>query len=263
MGAAPVAIVTGAGRGIGAATVHRLAHAGWQVVAVDLCADDPRVPYPLATEQQLRTVAAPYGDSVLPFVADVRDPGALTAAVRSAEVRFGGLDAAVAAAAVITGGGRPLWETTTADWEPMFDVGVHGVANLARAAVPALLRRPGPRGGRFLAVASAAGHHGMWRMAGYNAAKHAVVGLIKGLAEDLRGTAVTAVAVSPGSTRTDLLTASARIYGLDSVDDFARHQLVGRVLEPEEVAATIAWLCAPESACITGSVVHADGGFRP
>ncbi|MCU1644411.1 MAG: putative oxidoreductase, family [Nocardia sp.] len=263
MDEAPVAIVTGAARGIGAATVHRLAHAGWRVVAVDACADDPAVPYPLATPAQLRSIAQAHKGTVVEVIADVRDPAALADAVRLTEERFGRLDAAVAAAAVITGGGRPLWETTTQDWAPMFDIGVHGVANLARAAIPSLLRRSEPRTGRFVALASAAAHHGMWQLAGYNAAKHAVVGLVKGLANDLRGSGVTAVAVSPGSTRTDLLAESARLYDLDTVDAFADHQLIGRIVEPDEVAAVVAWLCSPESGCVTGSVIHADGGFLP
>ncbi|MFJ1455967.1 mycofactocin-coupled SDR family oxidoreductase [Nocardia sp. N2S4-5] len=263
MSDAPVALVTGAARGIGAATVHRLAGAGWRVVAIDRCADDPLVPYPLGTREQLRAVAGAHSGAVVEEVADVRDGAALIEIVRRAEEEFGRVDAAVAAAAVVTGGGRPLWETGGRDFEPMFEVGVHGVANLARAVVPALLRRPAPRTGRFVALASAAAHHGMWQLAGYNAAKHAVVGLVKGLAHDLRGTGVTAVAVSPGSTRTDLLAESARLYDLDSVDDFAGHQLLDRILEPREVAAVVAWLCAPESACVTGSVVHADGGFMP
>ena len=54
---------------------------------------------------------------------------------------------------------------------------------------------------------------------------------------------------------------AARLYGLDDVDEFARHQLVDRILEPDEVAAALAWLCSPESAAVTGSVVRADGGF--
>jgi len=259
----PVAIVTGAARGIGAATVHRLAEKGWRVIAVDICADDPLVPYPLATREQLHSVVQAHNGTVVEAIADVRDLAALTEVVHLAHERFGRLDAAVAAAAVVTGGGRPVWETETQDWTAMFDIGVHGVANLARAAVPALLRRPEPRTGRFIALASAAAHHGMWHLGGYNAAKHAVVGLIKGLAHDLRGTGVTAVAVSPGSTRTDLLTESARIYDLDTVDAFAGHQLLDRILEPAEVAAVVAWLCSPESGCVTGSVIHADGGFLP
>lgn len=257
-----VALVTGAARGIGAAVVRRLAATGWRVVAVDVCADDPALPYSLGTREQLAVVAAEHPDVVREVVADVRDAEALRSAVALAEREFGGLDAAVAAAAVMAGG-QPLWETTDAQWEALFSVGVTGVANLARAAVPALLRRPEPRHGRFVALASSAAHHGLWHLAGYNAAKHAVVGLVKGLATDLRGTGVCATAVSPGSTRTDLLDATARLYDLGDVEEFARHQLVERLLEPEEVAAVVAFLCSPESSAITGSVVHADGGFQP
>jgi len=257
---ARTAIVTGAARGIGAATVRRLATAGWQVVAVDRCRDDPRVEYPLGTRAQLAAVAAEYPGCVLDVVADVQDLDALRAAVAVAQDRFGGLDAAVAAASVISGG-KPLWETAPCEWDALFSVGVHGVANLARAAVPALLARPAPRTGRFVAIASSAAHQGLWQLSGYNAAKHAVVGTIRGLAHDLRGTGVCATAVSPGSTRTDMLTASAALYDLDSVEEFAAHQLSERLLEADEVAAVISWLCTPESGAITGTVVHADAGF--
>lgn len=255
-----VGIVTGAARGIGAATVRRLATSGWRVVAVDSCADDPRVGYPMATKEQLTALAAEHPERVIDVVADVQDTTALCDAVALAEERFGGLDAAVAGAAVMAGD-RPLWETTAEEWDALFDVGVHGVANLARAAIPAMLRRDEPRSGRFVAIASAAAHHGMRHLSGYNAAKHAVVGLIKGLAHDLRATGINATAVSPGSTRTDMLAESARVYDLDSVDSFAEHQLLGRIMEPDEVAAVVSWLCSPDSGAITGSVVRADGGF--
>ncbi|HVW44512.1 MAG TPA: SDR family oxidoreductase, partial [Amycolatopsis sp.] len=158
-------------------------------------------------------------------------------------------------------GGRPLWETTDAEWDVLFDTGARGVFNLARAAVPALLRRPQPRSGRFVALASAAAHKGLWHLAGYNAAKHAVVGLIRGLATDLRGTGVTAAAVSPGSTRTAMLDATAALYDLGSVEEFSQHQLTERLLAPEEVAAAVCWLCGEQASAITGTVVHADGGF--
>ncbi|MFF6995246.1 mycofactocin-coupled SDR family oxidoreductase [Streptomyces sp. NPDC008313] len=255
-----VAVVTGAARGIGAAVVGRLAHEGWRVVAVDVCADLPEAGYPLGTREQLAALAAAWPGAVLDVVADVRDAGALSAAVALAEREFGGLDAAVAAAAVIAGG-RPLWESGDDEWEALFGIGVRGVANLARAGVPALLRRPRPRSGRFVALASAAAHRGLWRLAGYGAAKHAVVGLVRGLAADLRDTGITATAVSPGSTRTGMLDASAALYGLTDVEEFARHQPVGRLLRPEEVAAAVCWLCGEESSALTGTVVHADGGF--
>ncbi|MEV5975224.1 mycofactocin-coupled SDR family oxidoreductase [Streptomyces sp. NPDC051921] len=256
-----VAIVTGAARGIGAAVVNRLATDGWNVVAVDVCADLPGVGYPLGTREQLNGLAPHRPGAVRPVVADVRDAQALAAAVALAEDEYGGLDAAVAAAAVMAGG-RPLWETTDAEWDALFDTGVRGVANLARAAVPAMLRRPQPRTGRFVALASAASHHPLWRLAGYNAAKHAVVGLVRGLAADLRGTGVNATAVSPGSTRTAMLDASAALYDLPDVEEFARHQAVERLLEPDEIAAAVCWLCSEDSSAVTGTVLRADGGFR-
>ncbi|MBY8862403.1 mycofactocin-coupled SDR family oxidoreductase [Nocardia sp. CA2R105] len=259
---ARVAVVTGATRGIGAAVVHRLAWAGWSVVAVDRCADDPRLDYPLATRRQLTALAEAHPDTVLPVVADVQDPAALRSAVAFAASSFGRLDAAVGAAAVMSGG-KPLWDMDDRQWEALFDIDVRGVANLARAAVPALLRRPRPRSGRFVTLASSAAHHGMTQLAGYNAAMHAVVGLIKGLAHDLRGSGITATAVSPGSTRTDMLTETARLYGLDTVELFADHQPLGRLLAPNEVAAVVTWLCGADSAAVNGTVIHADGGFVP
>jgi NAD(P)-dependent dehydrogenase (short-subunit alcohol dehydrogenase family) len=133
--------------------------------------------------------------------------------------------------------------------------------NLAWATVPAMLQRPAPRSGRFVAVASAAAHRGLWHLATYGAAKHAVVGLVRGLAADLGGTGVTACAVSPGSTRTAMLDETARLYGLPGVEPLVDRQLLGRVLEPAEVAESVRWLCSPAAAAVTGSVVHADGGF--
>ncbi|MCL6737453.1 SDR family oxidoreductase [Streptomyces neyagawaensis] len=160
-----VAVVTGAARGIGTATVRRLARDGWAVVAVDRCADDPDVPYPRADPGRLDLLAQEF-PLISTVRADVRDAAALQRAVELAETEFGGLD-----------------------------TGVH------------------------------------------------------------------AVAVSPGSTRTDMLRATADLYHLPDVDQLAAQQLTGRPLEPEEVAAAVAWACSPESFALTGSVLHADGGF--
>ena len=94
----------------------------------------------------------------------------------------------------------------------------------------------------------------------HNVVKHAVVGLVKGVAADLVGTGVTACAVSPGSTRTPMLDATAVLYGMSDVEPFAGNQLLRRLLEPEEVAATIAFCCSREAAPLNGSVVRADRG---
>jgi SDR family mycofactocin-dependent oxidoreductase len=257
-------VVTGAARGIGAAVVRRLAAEGWRVVAVDACCDDPRLVYPLATAGELDAVARAANSaqpgSVLPVVADVREQKALDAAVELAVAEFGGLDAAVAGAAVMAGG-MAAWETPDEVWDVQYEVGLRGVLHLARASVPALLARPEPRTGRFVALASAAAHQGLYHLAPYNAVKHGVLGLVRGLATDLRGTGVTATTVSPGSTDTTMLAATAAQYGLRSAEQFGQQQLVERLLAPEEIAAAVCWLCGPESSAVTGSTLHADGGF--
>jgi SDR family mycofactocin-dependent oxidoreductase len=255
-----VAIVTGAARGIGAAVVDGLAGAGWTVVAVDLCADVDGVDYPMSGPADLDAVAARWPGQVRTVVADVRDAGALAAVVSQTERDHGGLDAAVAAAAVI-GGGKALWDEPPQTLETLWEINVRGTWHLAAAAVPAMLRRPEPRSGRFVALASAAAHRGMWHLAAYITTKHAVVGLVLGLATDLRGTGVTATAVSPGSTRTPMLSATSALYGLEDPEELSQHQLVERLLEPAEVAAAICWLCSEQASAMTGSVLHADGGL--
>lgn len=252
-----VALVTGAARGIGAATVSALVVEGWSVVAVDRCADDPRLPYALGTAEELSALA---GDRVLPVVADTCDAAALSRAVDTAERTFGGLDAVLAVAGVVAGG-VPLWEQPEDELKAVLDVDLLGVVALARAGVPALLRRPAPRSGRFLAVASTAAVRGLPMLAAYCAAKAGVTGLVRALAVELAGTGVTANAVSPGSTDTPVLAESARLYGLPSAQAFAQQQPIGRLLEPAEVAAALVWLAGPSSSGVTGAVVPVDGGL--
>jgi len=255
----PVALVTGAARGIGAATALRLAADGWTVVAVDIAGDDPALSYPMASQADLDDVVRRGDGAVTAYVADVRDPAALSAAVTLAEEQ-GGLAAAIAAAGVI-GGGAPHWEVDPAVEQAVLDVDLGGVMTLARVALPALLRRPAPRSGRFLAVASAAATRGLPNLAAYCAAKAGVAGFVRALAAELRGTGITANAVSPGSTRTDILTASAELYGLPSREEFAGQQPLERLIEPEEVAAVLAFLAGSGGSAMTGAVVAVDGGL--
>lgn len=257
-----VAVVTGAGRGIGAATVRALAAEGWAVLAVDIAADIEGLPYPLATAADLADVVASTGagDRVAAFTADVRDEATLAGAVADAERRWGGLDAAIGCAGVIAGGAHQ-WELDRGVERIVIDVNLHGILNLARVAVPALLRRPEPRSGRFIAVASAAATQGLAKLTAYCAAKAGVTGAVRALAAELGPTGVTANAVSPGSTRTAILDESARLYDLAHAETFAKQQPLQRLIEPEEVAAAIAFLAGPATGAITGVEVPVDGGF--
>ena len=252
--------MTGAGRGIGAATVDALVAQGLSVVAVDRCRDDAAVPYALATKKELDAVVGRHGEHALALVGDVRSASDMRLAVETAVEHFGRIDVAVASAGVIAGG-QPLWEMSDAGYDAVIDINLHGTRRLFDAAVPHLLRRAEPRQGRLIGVSSAAGLVGLRHLSAYSAAKHGVIGLVKGLACDLAGTGVTANAVCPGSTDTPILAASAALYGLEEVDAFVEHQLVGRLLRPSEPAAMIAWIASEASSGVTGAALSVDGGM--
>ena len=257
----PVAVVTGAARGIGAATALALAAAGYDLVLGDVASPDavPGLAYPLASPEDLVASAAACraaGADVATAFCDVRDPDDVAHLVGLAQ---GPLVAAVAVAGIL-GADGPAWELTSEDLDRDLSVNLHGVVNLARAAVPALLEAPRGRG-RFVAVVSSAGTRGLPRLASYVAAKHAALGYVRSLAADLAPHGVTANAVLPGSTRTAMLTRTAAAYDLKAVEAFAPSQRQNRLLTPEEQAAAVVWLCSAGASAVTGTALAVDGGF--
>ena len=250
--------MTGAARGIGAATSVALAEQGWSLVLVDACGRQPGIEYEMPTVGDLDGVAARCreagaGDAQA-LCADVAGPG--FAEQLSGALRGRGVGAAVAAAGVIAG--SPAWATGEDVWSTLLDVNLHGVRRLAEATVPGMVEAGR---GRFVAVASAAALRAMPELAAYSAAKAAMLAFVRALAADLAGTGVLANVVCPGSTRGAMLAASADVYDLPDQDEFAGQQLIRRLLEPGEVAATIAWLCSAAASALTGAVLPVDGGL--
>ncbi len=257
-----MAVVTGGARGIGAATCVALATAGWDLTIGDVDRRDAvaGLTYPLAAATELAASAErcrALGATVTTAVCDVRDEVAVRALVDDAGPR---LTAAVAVAGII-GADGPTWTQSAADLDRDLSVNLHGVANLARAAVPQLLKAPDPRRCRFVAVVSSAAENGLPMLSSYVTAKHAALGYVRSLAADLGPYGITANAVLPGSTRTTLLERTAQAYGLTGAEEFAQHQRLGRLLEPDEVAAAISWLLSPEASATTGLAMRVDGGF--
>lgn len=257
----PLAVITGAARGIGARTAARLAQRGFTVALIDLAggADSSPIPAPYqpATAKDLEQAVASCGDNGLGYSVDVRNGEAMMKLGQDLVEQFGGIDVAVAAAGAVSGS-QPLWETNTEVWQAMVDINLTGVFHLVRATVGAMTKA---QSGRFIAVASAAAHHGLPQLGAYSAAKHGVAGLIASLAAELGTSGVTANAVCPGSTRTAMLDASASVYGLQSPDEFANQARIGRLIDPDEIAATIEWLATDAPSALTGALIDVDGGF--
>jgi len=262
----PMAVITGAARGIGRAAAITLARNGFDLTLGDV--PSPRqidgLAYPLASPRDLHETARlcrEDGASAHVQACDVRQPDDVQSLVDLAFAHVRAPETLTAAVAVagIMGSAGHTWELTPEDLDRDLAVNLHGVANLARAAIPHLLRAP--RGhARFVAVISSAGEAGLPRLGAYVAAKHAALGYIRSLAADLGPLGVTANAVMPGSTRTRLLEHTAHVYGLSDVEDFARHQRLQRLLDPEEIASAIAWLCSPGASAVTGKAIGVDGG---
>jgi len=243
-----VAIVTGGGTGIGAATARLIAAEGARVVVTGRRAEP------------LRAVAAETGALAIP--GDVADPAHAPALVAAATERFGGLDVVVANAGV--GFGLAAGDVQDEPWQRTLDVNLSGPLRIVRAALPAMLERGG---GSIVLVSSTSGFVAATESAAYVSSKHGLIGLARSLAVDYGPRGVRTNALCPGWVVTPLADrsidrlAEARGVTRERAYELATAQVpLRRPAAPEEIAACALFLASGESSYVNGATLTVDGG---
>ena len=248
------AVVTGGGRGIGAAIAEELARLGADLT---LMGRDAGV-----VEQHAASVAGRFGVRATSVRCDVADEASVSVAFAIARERLG--DPSVLVNNAGQAESARFGDTTSAQWERMLAVNLTGTFLCTQQALPAMLAA---RAGRVVNVASVAGLRGYKTMTAYCAAKHGVVGLTRALALETAKHGVTVNAVCPGYTDTAMADAAIRNISesLGKTRDEARAMLErlnprGTLIEPREVANAVAWLLSPDAGAITGQAIVVAGG---
>lgn len=243
------ALVTGGGRGIGAACARALAGAGAVVTVLG------RTPETLAA-MVAQGAAAGWEQ------ADVTDPAALAEAMARAETARGPVEILINNAGAAES--APFARTDRALWDRMLALNLTSVFEACRLALPGMAARGW---GRVVTIASTAGLTGYPYVSAYVAAKHGAVGLTRALALEMARTGVTVNAICPGYTETDMLAGSiaAVMRKTGRTEEDVRASLVRgnpqqRLVQPDEVAAAALYLCGPGGAAMTGQAIAVAGG---
>jgi len=243
------AFVTGGSRGIGRTIAARLAANGARVTVLGRNA------------AALQAVVAA-GEAHFASAADVGDPAALAGAVADAISHNGPVDILVANAGVAPA--APFLKTSADTFRETIAVNLLGVTEAARAVLGGMVER---KAGRIIAIASTAGLKGYPYVSPYVASKHAVIGFVRALALETAKTGVTVNAVCPGFTETDIVVESIeRIVAKTgrtreaALAELVKHNPQQRLIQPEEVADTVVWLCSDGARSVTGQAISVSGG---
>lgn len=266
-----VAFISGAARGQGRSHAIALAREGADIIAIDVCADLPSVPYPLATEADLQEtvdLVEKLDRRIIATKVDVRDRAGVRAAMDAGVTELGRLDIVVANAGVMTPSAAE--DISEEAWNAVIGTDLGGVFFTAQAAISHLKRNE--NGGSIVLTSSTAGEIGIPHLAHYVAAKHGVIGLTKALANELGAFNIRVNAVLPTSVRTGMIENSVTVDLFDPAgetdgtlegvqDSYAAVQVLPFPwLEAQDVTDLVMFLVSDEARRITGSSMRVDGG---
>ncbi|MCP4561626.1 MAG: 3-oxoacyl-ACP reductase FabG [Bosea sp.] len=239
-----VALVTGAGSGIGRAIALRLARGGTAIAALDRSSTDAA---------QVAAEIGAEGGRALALTADVMDAGQVDAAVEMAVTELGGLDILVTSAGLSRS--VSLLEMTPEVWNLVLGVNLTGTFHCLRAVVPHLVRQGG---GRIIMIGSTCAQRGFSYRSAYCASKGGVISLMQAASVELAEHGVTVNTVSPGPVESPMTRANHTPAIRAAI---ARATPMRRYGQPEEVAGCVAYLASEEAAYVTGQELTVDGGF--
>jgi len=234
------ALVTGGARGIGAAIATRLANEGARVAIADI------------NMERASETAARIGDNAEAVTLDVTSPESWDSAIASVNEQWGGLDILVNNAG-IAGRSAPTWDLSVDEWREVIDIDLNGVFLGCRAAVPGMIERGY---GRIVNISSIAGKEGNPNAAPYSAAKAGVIGLTKAIAKEVATKGVIINAITPAVIATEILEQVSE----EHINYMTSRIPMGRVGQPEEVAALACFLASDEVTFSTGAVFDLSGG---
>lgn len=257
-----VAFITGAARGQGRSHAVRLAQEGADIIGVDICAPIASVPYPMATQEDMKHTARAVEAAGRRFVAlqtDVRDERAVKAALDEGTNELGPVDIALANAGITAMAPRNEPEV----WQDIIDVNLTGVFNTIEAVVPSMVERGA--GGSIVLTSSTAGLVGVGgpTRAGlaYAASKHGVVGLMRSYANNLAPHGIRVNSIHPTGVRTPMIDNPAAQDYLAKFGSSLSNALPVDALEPSDISDAILWLVSDAARYVTGVTLPVDAGF--